>query len=53
MPNLQTKKAVRESEAEKGSVLQPSGKKKKKRKEKKEICPAFSLDFDLRVHWKC
>jgi len=35
MLNLQTKKkAVRESEAEKGSVLQPSRKKKKKRKKK-------------------
>lgn len=27
--------------------------KKKKRKEKEEICLAFSLDFDIRVHWKC
>lgn len=53
MLNLQTKIAVRESEAEKGSVLQPSGKKRKEKKGKKEICLAFSLDFDITVHWKC
>lgn len=38
--------AVRESEAEIGSVLQPS------RKKIKRTCLAFSLDFDTRVQWK-
>lgn len=54
MLNLQTKKkAVRESEAEKGSVLQPSRKRKKIKRKGKEICLAFPLDFETRVHWKC
>ena len=38
--------AVRESEAEIGSVLQPS------RKKIKRTSLAFSLDFDTRVQWK-
>lgn len=41
MPNLQTKKAVRESEAEKGSVLQPSGKKRKKERTRKKSALLF------------